>query len=149
MTRARYKQGKFSALIVLESCRSRSPAGWQRRHAPRVAQTLAHDTHTQRTANGRRPAHDNGARAKRAPGLAGRADSARSACHASLHKHHPNATTACLLHERMMKGCLCSEFVTVWTNMSIHIGQYQYCGLLRYWQYQYIHSSSIVLPNMG
>ena len=35
------------------------------------------------------------------------------------------------------------------TNISIHIGQYQYCGLLRYWQYQYIHSSSIVLPNMG
>ena len=34
-------------------------------------------------------------------------------------------------------------------NISIHIGQYQYWGLLRYWQYQYIHSSSIVLPNMG
>ena len=34
-------------------------------------------------------------------------------------------------------------------SISIHIGQYQYCGLLRYWQYQYIHSSSIVLPNMG
>ena len=33
-------------------------------------------------------------------------------------------------------------------NISIRIGQYQYWGLLRYWQYQYIHSSSIVLPNM-
>ena len=34
-------------------------------------------------------------------------------------------------------------------NILIYIGQYRYWGLLRYWQYQYIHSSSIVLPNMG